>query len=62
MRLSANDDKEERLIDAFASQAGLSLTQSDRQILADTVRRLVQQVRSADAALEGDDPFPAYLT
>lgn len=62
MRLSTGSDDEEGLIETFALKAGLMLTQNDRQVLARTVRRLVEQVRAADAALDGDEPFPAYLT
>ena len=56
------DGLEERLIGTFATRMGLPVTTADRAALADTVRRLVEQVRIADAEFEGDDPFPAYLT
>jgi hypothetical protein len=52
---------EDQVIGDLARRIGLELTKGDRRALAETVRRLAEQVRAADVEFEHDDPFPAYL-
>jgi len=59
--LFRSDGLEDQVIGNLAQRIGLRLTDGDRRALAATVRRLAEQVRTADTEFEHDDPFPAYL-